>query len=642
MTNAVDIAGLPWRMPLSSNWSERAAQVAAELKGLSAPSDARPDLAVEVHRLATQRLGPLEALKLNRIAKAAWKARERLPEFQPLKVALVGNRTLSFLETDIVTAAPAHQLLIECSAAPYGSLEAMALGDPAEQPGAATDLVFLVVDSEAFQSPTGLLNADDEKAVCDRAVSHLATMVGEFKRKFSAPVVVATIPLPPEAAFGSVDAVMAGTKARFVARLNEAIRDGYAAGEWYLLDLAQLASRVGTERWFDPWRFHQTKVPFAIELGPLVADRFCSLAAALYGRAGRVLVLDLDNTVWGGVIGDDGVEGIRIGNGSPVGEAFLAVQRLALDLRSRGIVLAVCSKNSEEIARAAFDDHPDMLLKLDDFAVFYANWTDKAQNLRDIASDLNLSTNSLVFVDDNPAEREQVRRELPWVRVIEVGDDVSLYPRLILGSGAFEQVKVTSDDLNRASTYSAVAKTTQMLKSPSNYADYLQSLNMRANVRPFDKIGRTRIQQLISKSNQFNLTTRRYSEDDIAEMESDPTVVGWQVRLSDNFGDNGMISVVVLRDEHPELVIDTWLMSCRVLKRGVEDLLMNMVFEHATSHGFERVRGAYIRTPRNDLVSGFFENFGFELDGSSSADAALSYSLEVEAYRKRPSFIELT
>jgi FkbH-like protein len=324
-------------------------------------------------------------------------------------------------------------------------------------------------------------------------------------------------------------------------------------------------------------------------------------------------VLDLDNTVWGGVVGDDGLEGILIGQGDATGEAHLEVQRVALALRDRGIVLAVSSKNNDDVARKPFKEHREMLLKEDHLAVFQANWSDKASNITAIAEELALGLESLVFLDDNPAERNIVRRTLPQVAVPELPADPAYFARVLLASGYFEAVALSDVDRKRAAFYQDNARRVALQKNVADIHAYLISLEMVMTVQPFDELGRARIAQLIGKSNQFNLTTRRYTEIEVAEAETDPDCMTLQIRLADTFGDNGMICVIICRRRGRDWHIDTWLMSCRVLGRRVEEATLQEILFQARRAGIESLIGTYRPTERNSLVEKHYEKLGFAL-----------------------------
>ncbi|MBV8971434.1 MAG: HAD family hydrolase, partial [Sphingomonadaceae bacterium] len=422
-------------------------------------------------------------------------------------------------------------------------------------------------------------------------------------------VLVATIPPPAEPLFGSLDAVEPGSVAGQVAALNAQLVEWARAKRIVLVDIARTAALVGLARWHDAGQWNAAKLPFDPDLIPLYADVVARTVAAIRGTTRKCLVLDLDNTLWGGVIGDDGVDGIKLGQGSAAGEAFLAIQQTALALRERGIILAVCSKNDDDVARGPFRDHPEMPLKETHIASFVANWGDKATNLRAIAAALNIGIDSLCFLDDNPVERAQVRRELPMVAVPELPADPALYPRALLAGGWFEAVAFADEDRSRADQYRANAERAAFAGT-SDMAGYLASLDMVADFRPFDSVGRARIAQLINKSNQFNLTTRRYTEAEVAAMEADPAKITMQIRLADRFGDNGMISVVVIDTKASE--IDTWLMSCRVLGRRMEEAVLSQVVAAARAAGATQLIGRYIPSAKNRMVADHYPKLGFE------------------------------
>jgi FkbH-like protein len=335
------------------------------------------------------------------------------------------------------------------------------------------------------------------------------------------------------------------------------------------------------------------------------------LLATKQGLSYKCLVLDLDNTLWGGVIGDDGLEGIVLGQGSASGEAYVAVQEYAREQARRGIILAVCSKNDDPVAREPFQEHPDMALKISDIACFVANWQDKASNLRQIAERLNIGVDSLVFLDDNPFERALIRQELPIVAVPEVSEDAALYPYALADAGYFESLVVTDEDRERSGQYQGNTKREVLRESSTDMNSYLRSLEMKLIWRRFDQIGLQRTVQLINKTNQFNLMTRHYTDTDVQSIMSDPRAVGLQLRLTDRFGDNGIIGIVIGQlQDNSAMLIDTWLMSCRVLGRQVEQATLNLFAETAKSMGAHSLIGEYKPTPKNRMVDKHYHKLG--------------------------------
>ena len=417
-----------------------------------------------------------------------------------------------------------------------------------------------------------------------------------------------------------------------VEELNRRIADWVSQTGLVLVDIARLAFSVGLEHWDDPRQWHASKLTFAPPMIPVYADVVTRTIAAMRGRTRKCLVLDLDNTVWGGVIGDDGLAGIKLGQGSASGEAFLAVQRMALELRARGIVLAVCSKNEEDVARRPFREHPDMLLRDEHIAVFQANWTDKAANLRAIAEALNIGVDALVFLDDNPAERMQVRGELPFVAVPELPDDPAFYPRVLAAAGYFDTVAFSQEDRQRADYYQANALRKAVLNSTGDLTNYLASLEMTATIDVVDAVSRSRVAQLVNKSNQFNLTTRRYSESEVEAAERDPHRHLVQVRLVDQFGDNGIICVMIAVKEREAWQIDTWLMSCRVPRPQGRGSLPCTSGRCRHGRGARTIIGRYVPSPKNRMVADHYEKLGFSLS-ETLPDGASVWRLDTSSFR---------
>lgn len=440
---------------------------------------------------------------------------------------------------------------------------------------------------------------------------------------------------PPFPTMGNLDSAEAGGQTRFVSELNRAFARSAREDRRLLIhDLNSMAARIGLNRWFDWERWYSYKILTTPEGSFALANSLASLIGAILGRTRKCLILDLDNTLWGGVIGDDGVNKLEIGKETPLAEAYTAFQRYCLSMRQRGVLLAVCSKNDEAIARTGFA-HPDSILKLEHFSAFKANWEPKPDNIRQIAAELNLGLDSFVFVDDNPAERAIVRAQLPMVAVPEVGADVTLFAEIIRASHLFEMVAISKEDLGRASAYAANTERLAGMSKFKDYGEYLDSLKMVAEIAPFKPIYLERITQLINKTNQFNLTTRRYTFADIERISHDATFTSLYGRLSDVYGDNGLVSVIIGRREGEVLHLDLWIMSCRVLKRDMECAMLDTLVQSARALGVLEIRGYYIRTPKNGMVADHYSNLGFEFV-SAGADAVDStWKLDVSSYQPR-------
>jgi FkbH-like protein len=557
----------------------------------------------------------LDLNQLTKLAKVIVKARaegKSLGPLKPFRLAVLSNSTIDLVVPALVASAARHGIDLEIVQPSYDQVAQEALTPDSKVNSSKPDAVLFALDYRALPLKLSLGDSETSIATQQGAIGYLQALRNGIKANSNAVCIFQNFAPPPETLFGSLDRALPGTMRSLLDGVNRELAEFVLGSGDVLLDVAGLAETVGLADWHNPQLWNMAKFSFSDELIPLYADHVARTIAALRGKSGKVLILDLDNTVWGGVIGDDGLEGIQIAQGDARGEAHLAVQRLALDLRQRGIVLAVSSKNTDEVAREPFEKHPEMLLKLEHIAVFQANWNDKATNIQAIAEELSLGFDSLVFLDDNPVERGLVRELLPQVSVPELPEDPAYYARTLMAGGYFEAVTFAAEDLKRAGFYQDNAKRASLQKQVGGLDAYLASLDMTITFQPFDATGRARIVQLINKSNQYNLTTRRYTDPEVATAEDDPEVFTLQVRLVDVFGDNGMISVVICRPGKADSwEIDTWLMSCRVLGRRVEHMVLREVLDHARAAGIHKLSGTYLPTDRNKLVVDHYEKLGF-------------------------------
>lgn len=626
----MDIASLPWLPEAGPNFR-------AEVKQLRATDTV--DFGA-LRKLSTRRL---DLTQLGQLAHVCDRAAAQFPQ-RRMQLRVLSNCTMDLLLPAIAGSAPRHGLLVNSSLAPYGSWLHEALDAESATRTQPADAVLLALDRHAFDH--GGVVGDDAAALgqVDAAWNQLLAAVGAMRAGNIPLVIVQTVAEPPEALFGHLDGQVAGTGRWFIQHLNQRIRAWRASGV-LVLDVAAIAAQVGVDRWHDSALWNLGKIPMAAAAMPLYADHVCRLLMSVRGLAKKCLVLDLDNTVWGGVIGDDGMRGIKLSNGDAVGEAHLAVQAAALALRARGVVLAVSSKNDDAVARQPFREHADMLLREQHIAVFQANWQDKASNLRAIAQTLNIGIDALVLLDDNPSERHQVRAELPEVGVPELPDTPEDYARILMSAGYFEAVSFTAEDRVRAAQYQDNAARNAMLGEASNLDDHLKSLQMQAFATPFDEAGRARIAQLINKTNQFNLTTRRRTESEVAALETDPDSVTLQVRLKDRFGDNGMICVVIGKVAAATLHLDTWLMSCRVLNRQVERAVLNILVQESRRRGLTAIVGEYRPSDKNGMVKDHYRKLGFTplaTDGTGDdPQSATLWQLDLGQFVEHPTHLEV-
>jgi FkbH-like protein len=547
-----------------------------------------------------------------------------------VNIGLVSNATTKLLASALIGTALRFGISLTVEQTDYNQVAQTAFSTEAIFAGKILSVILLAIDYRGLPlTPTPGNRTAAEQNVKD-CLSYVRSVIQSLRTNTGAQIILQNIAPPGETPFGSFEGRLPGTLSWLVAHLNSEL-DCLISDDTFILDVAGLASNVGLPNWHDPTLWNIGKLPFAQRYTPIFADYVCRILSARLGKSRRCLILDLDNTLWGGVIGDDGLNGILIGNGDPTAEAHLQVQRTALELHNRGIVLAVSSKNEDAIARIPFREHPDMLLREKHIAVFQANWSDKASNIRAIAETLSLGLESMVFLDDNPAERMQVRKELPEVAVPELPDDPALFARTLLAAGYFEAIAFSEEDQKRASFYQDNIKRVQILNQSSDMGAYLKSLEMEMTSTPFDAAGRARIVQLINKSNQFNLTTRRYSEVDVKNFQEDSSYFTRQVRLTDALGDNGMIGVIICKKNAATWEIDTWLMSCRVLGRRAEEAVLLDIVRNAKKYGALRLVGTYCPTEKNVIVKDHYNKLGFtKITGD---DRSETWALDLTQYQ---------
>jgi len=530
-----------------------------------------------------------------------------------VRLAVLGSATTTHLLPAIRVAGLRRGIWIDTYENDYGQY-LQDLTDPGSALHAFQPTAILI-SLDAYHLTSGITAAmaqDDADAALAEMQDRLHQVWAAAREAFGCPILQQTVLGLHRPILGNNEHRLAGSRAWFAARLNQAMRGMAAEQGIDLLPIDDRAAMDGVAKWHDAALWHRSKQEIAPTIAPLYGDLVGRWVAALQGRSYKCLVLDLDNTLWGGVIGDDGLEGIVLGQGSPLGEAYTAFQDYARELSRRGVILAVCSKNDEANALEPFDKHPDMVLKRGDIACFVANWQNKADNIRAIAQALNIGIDSLVFIDDNPFERDLVRQELPMVAVPEVSDDPVFYPVAIADAGYFEALAITEEDRERTAQYQGNKAREALKASVTDLPAYLRGLEMTLISKRFDRIGLQRIVQLINKSNQFNLTTRRYTEAEVAAVMTDPAAFGLQLRLTDRFGDNGVIAIIIgrLRPDG-DLYIDTWLMSCRVLGRQVEATTLNLICQEAARMGARRLVGEYIPSKKNGMVKDHYARLGF-------------------------------
>jgi FkbH-like protein len=561
---------------------------------------------------------------------------------QPIRIAVLGgtttNEVVDLLELYLLDSGfkPVfHQ-------SEYGRFYEDAVQDPSDLIAFKPDIVYLHTSClNVRAAPPVHCSEDQFQGYVDAELKRYQQIWKSIEQNVSAQIIQNNFETPPYAILGNLDAVSSGGEVRYFMALNlEFARCAASDSRLLLQDIHSLSARIGTAQWFDWDRYFSYKILTTTEANVAIARSLTSLVRAIYGKSRKVLVLDLDNTLWGGVIGDDGVDKIQIGRETPVAEAYTAFQEYCLSLQRRGVLLAVCSKNYEDIAKSGFE-HPSSVLKLEHISCFKANWEPKHQNILAIAKELNLGADSFVFIDDNPAERAIVSAQISGIAVPEVGEEVSQYASIIEAGRYFEPVSMSKEDLSRTVLYEANAARASSEAQFANYGEYLDSLEMQAEIAEFKPVYLERITQLTNKTNQFNLTTRRYTRAEIEAIAADPNYIGLYGRLLDRFGDNGLVSIVLGRRQGGELELDLWLMSCRVLKRDMEQAMLDVLVEHARAANILILKGFYLPTKKNGMVADHYERLGFtrvSLDPETNASA---WSLDVASYAARNRHIRI-
>lgn len=506
------------------------------------------------------------------------------------------------------------------------------------------DVVILAVQTRdvAPELWSGAGDANDS-ALADaakRVVSDFRSWIDAFRSRSTSQLVIHSLEKPATPAAGVYDARSAMGQARTIEQVNAELAAicRHTPGV-YLLDYDGLVALHGRRHWFDASKWLTARLPIAVDCFPHLVDEWMKFVLPICGRQAKCLVCDLDNTLWGGIIGEDGMEGIRLGDDYP-GAAFGELQQAMVDLSRRGILLAICSKNNEADALEAIDRHHAMILRRDAFSAIRINWQDKAQNLREIAAELNIGVDSLVLIDDNPVEREFVREMLPEATVIDVDADRPLgHAEALRRCPLFERLEISAEDRARGQLYVEQRQRGALATSAATVEDYYRSLEMTAEFGLADAATRARISQLTQKTNQVNMTTRRHGEPEIQQFMDDPRARVYWVRVVDRFGDNGIIGVMIVRERDDAWELDTFLMSCRVIGRTVEQAMLGVLAEDARRQGVRRLLGRFLPTAKNAPAQDIYADQGFRLVEQTATGSLWEFDV-ASADLRPPSWIQ--
>ena len=554
-----------------------------------------------------------------------------------VKVALVGDTATQFLGTAIRGVGIERGYQVELFEAEYNQVERQFLDPTSELYEFDADFIVVFQSTHKLGEKHSALNPEQQNTLADDRLAFVSSLC-ENPALANKKIIYFDYPEIEDTVFGSYATKVTSSLTYQVRQLNMGLMDlSQQYANLFICDIAGLQNKLGRDFMFAPNVYVSTEMVLSIDAIPYVASRVMDIICAIKGQFKKCLILDLDNTLWGGVIGDDGLEGIQLGHGLGIGKAFTEFQMWVKKLKQRGIIICVASKNNEETAKEPFEKHPDMVLKLEDIAVFQANWETKVDNIRTIQSILNIGFDSMVFLDDNPFERNMVRENIPGITVPELPVDPGDYLEYLYSLNLFETASYSNADKDRTKQYQVEAKRVSLQKTFSNEADFLKSLDMISVVSGFTKFNTPRVAQLSQRSNQFNLRTIRYTEADIEALAQDPEVIDLSFTLEDKFGDNGLIAVIIMKPQDAEtLFVDTWFMSCRVLKRGMENFTLNTMVERAKAAGYKRIVGEYLPTPKNKMVEQHYPDLGFtKIEDAVTAQ----YELDVIAYQPRECYI---
>ena len=552
-----------------------------------------------------------------------------------IRLAILGNCATQFLATAVKGYGQLEGAYIDVFDADYNQIDAQLLDASSETYEFKPDCILLYLSTDKLYEEFLDKSLSDRACFADEMIGKLEGYWNMIASNVGCRILQMNFTEIQDNALGSFGSKTDSSFAYQIRKLNFLLEEKMAArNDVYPIDLLGIQLQLGQHAFYDASLYYNAKMTIAMDALPYVAKAVVDVIKAMNGQIKKCVICDLDNTLWGGVIGDDGMGGIEIGELGR-GHAFTDLQRWLKQLKECGIILAICSKNNEDTAKEPFEKHEEMILRLSDISVFVANWDDKASNIKLIQETLNIGMDSIVFLDDNPFERNLVRQMVPEITVPELPEDPALYLGYLQELNLFETASFTGASSDRTAQYQAEYERKKLEQTFESIDDYLKSLEMVGEAKPFEPVRFARIAQLTQRSNQFNLRTIRYTEDEIEKIAADDHYLTLYYTLKDKFGDHGLVSVVILEKKtDKELFVDTWLMSCRVLKRGMEEYIINKMMETATAHGFEKISAEYIPTPKNKMVKDIYKTFGF------TEVSEMQYEIAVKDYEPKKVYID--
>jgi FkbH-like protein len=533
-------------------------------------------------------------------------------ELTKVKLAILGDSATQFLAQAIKGLGYEEGLNLEIFEAEFNQIENLIFSEGSELYEFEPEAIVIFKSGHKLLTKYNKCGIDEQINFANNELELIKSLHASISKQSTAQILFFNFPEIEDSVYGNFSNKL-GTSFLFQTRkLNFNLMEfAQEHPNFSICDLSSIQNIYGKNAMFDPAFYINTDMVLNISILPVVSQKIVNLIKAIKGKVIKCVILDLDNTTWGGIIGDDGIENIQIGT-LGIGKAFTEFQYWVKKLKNRGIIIAVCSKNNEQTAKEPFEKHPDMVLKLEDITVFVANWDNKADNIRYIQGILNIGFDSMVFLDDNPFERNIVRENIEGIIVPELPEDPANYLEFLYHLDLFETVSFSKEDIERTKLYQIEAARNIEKKSFTNESDFLKSLSMISLIEPLNKFNTPRIAQLSQRSNQFNLRTKRYTETDLEQLSKSEKYHTFAFDLTDKYGNNGLICGIILFEKsETELFIDTWFMSCRVLKRGMEQFVLNTIAAFALSKNFNKLIGEYIPTLKNEMVKNHYENLGF-------------------------------
>jgi len=553
-----------------------------------------------------------------------------------IKIAVLGDTATQFIVQALKGEGIDHNINLQIWEADFNQIERQVLDPSSELYEYSPESVLIFKSSHKLLLKYNKLDLSNQPKLADSEMASIKDLVANIHNNISAKVIYFNYAEIDDSVFGNYASKTESSFLFQLRKLNYELMT-FAAKNTNIdiVDLSSIQNTIGKLKFTQASIYINSEMIISIDALPLVAKRTVNLIAAQKGKINKCIILDLDNTTWGGIIGDDGMENIQIGS-LGIGKAFSEFQYWVKKLKNRGVVVCICSKNTESVAKEPFEKHPDMVLRLEDISVFIANWENKADNIRHIQSILNIGFDSMVFLDDNPFERNMVRENIPDITVPELPEDPANYLEYLYGLNLFETVSVSNEDLERTKLYQTEAARVQVHSSFTNEDDFLENLEMQSTIQAFNNFNSPRISQLSQRSNQFNLRTIRYTEGEIKGMAESDKYFTFSFTLDDRFGENGLICVIILEKlDDNTIFIDTWFMSCRVLKRGMEYFVLNYLVSFAKEKGFSTLKGEYLSTQKNEIVKNHYKDLGFELQGSYYSLDVLNYQMKANHIKRK-------